>query len=228
MGHVIALHGADVLNLWRPNELEHDSTYLTANVGTGASTVDPYETGGAQRIQVLLGGADVFYANRRPGYLARIGLSPEQAARARVADQGRAVDPELGRVRPRVREGDRGDGGVARLPRTGDVHRRDPAGRLPGCHRPGPDVGHPRPLPRRPRPAPLFPACLALTAPLSEKASGTDVMSSSLVPRAGCLTGTVTRSVLVKGTFARLSREKVPCSRHPRFAVCPDGSLHGV
>lgn len=33
VGRALALHGADVLNLWRPNELEHDATYATANVG---------------------------------------------------------------------------------------------------------------------------------------------------------------------------------------------------
>ncbi|WP_243788323.1 CoA transferase [Saccharopolyspora gloriosae] len=92
MGHVIAgagvgrslaLHGADVLNLWRPNELEHDTTYVTANVGARSSVIDPYEPEGAQRIRGLLADADVFFANRRPGYLGSIGLSPEQAAETR-------------------------------------------------------------------------------------------------------------------------------------------------
>jgi crotonobetainyl-CoA:carnitine CoA-transferase CaiB-like acyl-CoA transferase len=90
MGHVIAgagvgrslaLHGADVLNVWRPNELEHDVTYMTANVGTRSATVDPYKDN--EKIQQLLAGADVFYANRRPGYLDSIGLSAEAAAAAR-------------------------------------------------------------------------------------------------------------------------------------------------
>lgn len=82
-GRALALHGADVLNLWRPDELEHDNTYATANVGVRSSIVDPYSAVGAERIQGLLAGADVFYANRRPGYLDKIGLSPEQAALAR-------------------------------------------------------------------------------------------------------------------------------------------------
>ncbi|MCU1684712.1 MAG: biosynthetic enzyme [Amycolatopsis sp.] len=82
-GRALALHGADVLNLWRPDELEHDNTYATANVGVRSSVVDPYSADGAAQIQGLLAGADVFYANRRPGYLDKIGLSAEQAAFAR-------------------------------------------------------------------------------------------------------------------------------------------------
>lgn len=82
-GRALALHGADVLNLWRPTELEHDTTYVTANVGVRSSTVDPRRGDGPQLVRRLLADADVFYANRRPGYLERIGLSPEQAAEVR-------------------------------------------------------------------------------------------------------------------------------------------------
>ncbi len=83
VGRALALHGADVLNLWRPNELEHDTTYITANVGMRSSTVSPYRADGAALVRTLLGGADVFFANRRPGYLAGIGLSPEECAAVR-------------------------------------------------------------------------------------------------------------------------------------------------
>jgi hypothetical protein len=82
-GRALALHGADVLNLWRPNELEHDNTYLTANVGSRSATIDPYSAEGRARIEALLTGADVFYANRRPGYLDQLGLSAERAAQLR-------------------------------------------------------------------------------------------------------------------------------------------------
>lgn len=77
-GRALALHGADVLNLWRPDEMEHDAAYISANVGVRSATVDPRRD--AERVRGLLAGADVFYANRRPGYLASIGLSPEEAA----------------------------------------------------------------------------------------------------------------------------------------------------
>ncbi len=82
-GRALALHGADVLNLWRPDELEHDVTYFTANVGLRSSTLDPYAASGRDRIRTLLAGADVFFANRRPGYLERIGLAASDAAALR-------------------------------------------------------------------------------------------------------------------------------------------------
>lgn len=83
VGRTLALHGADILNLWRPDELEHDVTYITANVGCRSATIDPYRPEGAARIGELLSSADVFYANRRPGYLESIGVSPREAARRR-------------------------------------------------------------------------------------------------------------------------------------------------
>jgi crotonobetainyl-CoA:carnitine CoA-transferase CaiB-like acyl-CoA transferase len=59
MGHVIAgsgagramaLHGADVLNIWRPQEFEHDLMYLTTNVGVRSTTLSPYTEEGRARI----------------------------------------------------------------------------------------------------------------------------------------------------------------------------------
>jgi crotonobetainyl-CoA:carnitine CoA-transferase CaiB-like acyl-CoA transferase len=82
-GRVLALHGADVLNLWRPNEFEHDATYFTANVGLRSATIDPHDSDGARRIRGLLADADVFFANRRPGYLDRLGLGPAEVAQLR-------------------------------------------------------------------------------------------------------------------------------------------------
>lgn len=89
MGHVIAgagigrslaQHGADALNLWRPTEWENPIVYLTANVGVRSATVDYQRSGVAQD---LLRGADVFYANRRPGFVSGLGLSPRRAAEIR-------------------------------------------------------------------------------------------------------------------------------------------------
>lgn len=82
-GRALALHGAEVLNVWRPDELEHDATYVTANVGVRSCTLNPTSLDGSARLQQLLAGADIFYANRRPGYLDRIGLGAEQAAATR-------------------------------------------------------------------------------------------------------------------------------------------------
>ncbi|WP_058047770.1 CoA transferase [Streptomyces roseifaciens] len=83
VGRALALHGADVLNLWRPDELEHERSYISANVGVRSTYLDPYTAEGSGRLRTLLRDADVFYANRRPGYLERIGLSEEEAAAAR-------------------------------------------------------------------------------------------------------------------------------------------------
>lgn len=82
-GRALALHGADVLNLWRPGDFESDLLYATANVGVRSALLDPASTDGAARLRALLSQADVFYANRRSGFLDRYGLSPAQAAAQR-------------------------------------------------------------------------------------------------------------------------------------------------
>ncbi|MCD2185969.1 CoA transferase [Actinomycetospora soli] len=90
MGHVIAgagfgrsfaLHGADVLNLWRPNEGEHESTYASANVGMRSAWLDP--RGDRAELSRLLSGADVFFHNRRQQFLSEIGLTPAEACAQR-------------------------------------------------------------------------------------------------------------------------------------------------
>jgi crotonobetainyl-CoA:carnitine CoA-transferase CaiB-like acyl-CoA transferase len=80
IGRALALHGADVLNLWRLQEVEQQPTFYTTNVGHRSARVNPYSTVGRAKIAELLCGADVFFANRRPGYLEKIGLSAEEAA----------------------------------------------------------------------------------------------------------------------------------------------------
>ncbi|WP_433783242.1 CoA transferase [Actinomycetospora sp. CA-101289] len=90
MGHVIAgagfgrsfaLHGADVLNLWRPGETEHETTYASANVGVRSAWLDPRRD--RDELSRLLAGADVLFHNRRLPFLDEIGLRPEQAAQER-------------------------------------------------------------------------------------------------------------------------------------------------
>jgi crotonobetainyl-CoA:carnitine CoA-transferase CaiB-like acyl-CoA transferase len=81
IGRSLALHGADVLNLWRPGEGELEPIYASANVGMRSAWLDP------RRDRPLLGellqGADIFFHNRRPAFLREIGLTPEDAARER-------------------------------------------------------------------------------------------------------------------------------------------------
>ena len=84
IGRALAQHGADALNLWRPTEWENDVVYLTANVGVRSSTVDfARDAGALEKVRELVRGADVFYANRRPGLVAGLGLSAERAAELR-------------------------------------------------------------------------------------------------------------------------------------------------
>lgn len=83
-GRALALHGADVLNIWRPTDFEIDLLYATANVGVRSAMLDVGATDGAARMRELLAGADVFYANRRLGFLDKFGLSPQEAAAVRA------------------------------------------------------------------------------------------------------------------------------------------------
>lgn len=47
-------------------------------MGTRFTTLDPHAAAGAALLRGFLADADVFYANRRPGYLDRIGLGLQE------------------------------------------------------------------------------------------------------------------------------------------------------
>lgn len=81
LGRSLALHGMDVLNLWRPGEGENDPLYATANVGLRSAWLDPRRD--RAKLSELLQGTDIFFHNRRPAFLREIGLTPEDAARER-------------------------------------------------------------------------------------------------------------------------------------------------
>jgi len=80
IGRALALYGADVLNIWRPGDFEHDMLYCTANVGVRSTTLEPLTQEGYSTIKNLLKDADIFYANRRFGYLERMKLTAEDCA----------------------------------------------------------------------------------------------------------------------------------------------------
>ncbi|MFJ3957107.1 CoA transferase [Arthrobacter sp. NPDC090010] len=82
-GRAMALHGAEVLNVWDPAEYEIPVLYATSNVGVRSTRLDLKRAEDAQRMRELLSQADVFYANRRPDYLTRRGLDVETAASLR-------------------------------------------------------------------------------------------------------------------------------------------------
>ncbi|MFL9935855.1 CoA transferase [Paraburkholderia sp. RL18-103-BIB-C] len=82
MGHVIAgavigrdlaLYGADVLNIWRPHDSEIEAFAWDVQVGMRSTLLD-YSKEDRAKFDLLLKDADIFVANKRPGYLERHGL----------------------------------------------------------------------------------------------------------------------------------------------------------
>jgi crotonobetainyl-CoA:carnitine CoA-transferase CaiB-like acyl-CoA transferase len=80
LGRALAYHGADVLNVWRPQDFEMDLTYYTANVGMRSTTMDIGQEVSRLRLESLIRESDVFFANRRPGFLQNYRLSAEDVA----------------------------------------------------------------------------------------------------------------------------------------------------
>jgi crotonobetainyl-CoA:carnitine CoA-transferase CaiB-like acyl-CoA transferase len=85
MGHVIAggaigrdlaMYGADVLNIWRPGDSEVQSFAWDAQVGMRSTTLDDSKEDRV-RFNQLLKDADIFFANRRPGFLRKHDLDAE-------------------------------------------------------------------------------------------------------------------------------------------------------
>jgi crotonobetainyl-CoA:carnitine CoA-transferase CaiB-like acyl-CoA transferase len=85
MGHVIAgagigrdmaLYGADVLNIWRPRDSEIEAFAWDVQVGMRSTILDDSKEDRA-RFNQLLKDADVFFANKRPGFLKKHDLDAE-------------------------------------------------------------------------------------------------------------------------------------------------------
>src|SRR6516164_6383108 len=76
MGRDLAQHGADVLNIWRPGDTEVEAFAWDVQVGMRQTILDRSEDDRA-KFDELLKDADVFFANRRPGYLEHNGLDAE-------------------------------------------------------------------------------------------------------------------------------------------------------
>jgi crotonobetainyl-CoA:carnitine CoA-transferase CaiB-like acyl-CoA transferase len=79
-GRALALHGADVLNLWRPSDYEFPMLYYSANVGMRSSTLDFKSSEGRKVTEGLLRDADIFFANHRWNFLEDAGYSAERCA----------------------------------------------------------------------------------------------------------------------------------------------------
>ena len=83
-GRALALHGADVLNLWRPSDFESDLLYATANVGVRSARSIRGSTDGARAAARAAGAAPTCsMPTGAHGFLDRYGLSPQQAAALR-------------------------------------------------------------------------------------------------------------------------------------------------
>src|ERR1700693_4645504 len=85
MGHVIAggaigrdmaLYGADVLNIWRPRDSEIEAFAWDVQVGMRSTILDDSKED-RTRFNQLLKDTDVFFANKRPGFLKKHDLDAE-------------------------------------------------------------------------------------------------------------------------------------------------------
>ncbi|MBV8755356.1 MAG: CoA transferase [Hyphomicrobiales bacterium] len=77
MGRDLAYYGADVLNIWRPDDTEIESFFWDVQVGMRSTILD-YSKEDRAKFNRLLKDADIFFANKRPGYLERNGLGAEE------------------------------------------------------------------------------------------------------------------------------------------------------
>jgi crotonobetainyl-CoA:carnitine CoA-transferase CaiB-like acyl-CoA transferase len=82
IGRDLAYYGADVLNIWRPNDAEIEAFAWDVQVGMRSTMLDGSKEDRAT-FDRLLQNADVFFSNRRPGYLERYGLTAEELSQKR-------------------------------------------------------------------------------------------------------------------------------------------------
>ena len=76
MGRDMALYGADVLNIWRPRDSEIEAFAWDVQVGMRSTVLDDAKED-REKFNQLLKDADVFFANKRPGFLKKHGLDAE-------------------------------------------------------------------------------------------------------------------------------------------------------
>jgi crotonobetainyl-CoA:carnitine CoA-transferase CaiB-like acyl-CoA transferase len=76
MGRDMALYGADVLNIWRPRDSEIEAFFWDVQVGMRSTILDDAKED-REKFNQLLKDADVFFANKRPGFLKKHGLDAE-------------------------------------------------------------------------------------------------------------------------------------------------------
>jgi crotonobetainyl-CoA:carnitine CoA-transferase CaiB-like acyl-CoA transferase len=96
IGRALALHGADVLNIWNPQDWEHDLIWFASHVGMRSAWLDLKREDCYDKFMGLMNGADIFFSNRRPHYVDNYDLGAERLCRkfpglihARVTYAGR-------------------------------------------------------------------------------------------------------------------------------------------
>jgi crotonobetainyl-CoA:carnitine CoA-transferase CaiB-like acyl-CoA transferase len=77
MGRDLAFYGADVLNIWRPDNAEVEAFFWDVQVGMRSTILDSSKEDRA-KFDTLLKDADIFFANKRPGYSKSNGLDAEE------------------------------------------------------------------------------------------------------------------------------------------------------
>jgi crotonobetainyl-CoA:carnitine CoA-transferase CaiB-like acyl-CoA transferase len=82
IGRDLAYYGADVLNIWRPNDAEIEAFAWDVQVGMRSTLLDGSKEDRAT-FDRLLKNTDVFFSNRRPGYLERYNLTAEELSEKR-------------------------------------------------------------------------------------------------------------------------------------------------
>jgi crotonobetainyl-CoA:carnitine CoA-transferase CaiB-like acyl-CoA transferase len=82
-GRVLAAHGADVMNIASPNVPNLPRLVVDTGRGKLTAHLELREKAGNDRLKALLSQADIFVQGYRPGGLADLGFSPQDAARIR-------------------------------------------------------------------------------------------------------------------------------------------------
>jgi crotonobetainyl-CoA:carnitine CoA-transferase CaiB-like acyl-CoA transferase len=82
-GRTLAAHGAEVLAVASPNLPNLPALLVDTNRGKRSAFLELRDTADNRRLRDLLGEADIFVQGYRPGGLAALGVSPEDAARLR-------------------------------------------------------------------------------------------------------------------------------------------------
>lgn len=81
IGRALALHGADVLNIWNPQDWEHDILLYASHIGMRSARLNLKNDEAYEKFMQLMATTDVFFSNRRPHYVEKFDLGAERLCR---------------------------------------------------------------------------------------------------------------------------------------------------